>query len=61
MRTIDVTGGTLFALAAQYLGDATQWVRIAALNHIDDPWLSGVNTLLLPDTNPQAGGGLGQQ
>jgi nucleoid-associated protein YgaU len=61
MRLITVASGTLFQVAAQYLGDATQWVRIAALNGIADPWLSGLVTLQLPDIDPSAGGGIGQQ
>jgi nucleoid-associated protein YgaU len=61
MQTIMVTGGNLFQLAAQYLGDATQWVRIAQLNGIRDPWLSGLVVLNLPDVDPAAGGGVGQQ
>jgi nucleoid-associated protein YgaU len=61
MRTITVASGTLFQIAAQYLGDATQWVRIAALNNISDPWLSGLVTLNLPDVDPAAGGGIGEQ
>ena len=48
MRTVTVAGGTLFRVAADELGDATQWVRIAALNGLNDPMLSGVVTLKLP-------------
>ena len=54
---ITVAGGTLFALAAQYLGDATQWNRIAAQNGLVDPWLSGVATLKIPPVNPALGNG----
>jgi nucleoid-associated protein YgaU len=61
MQVITVTGGNLFQIAAQYLGDATQWVRIAQLNSILDPWLCGVAVLTLPDVDPSAGGGIGQQ
>ncbi len=61
MQIIMVTGGNLFQIAGQYLGDATQWVRIAALNDIRDPWLNGLVTLTLPDIDPSAGGGIGQQ
>lgn len=61
MQTIMVTGGNLFQVAARYLGDATQWVRIAQLNDIRDPWLSGVVTLMLPDVDASAGGGVAQQ
>ncbi len=48
MRTITVAGGNLFRIAAAELGDATQWTRIARLNRIRDPMLSGVVTLRLP-------------
>jgi hypothetical protein len=61
MRTITVAGGDLFHLAADLLGDATQWNRIAQLNGLDDPVLSGVVTLNIPDTDPAAGGGIASQ
>ena len=61
MQTIQVAGGDLFRIAMTYLGDATQWVRIAQLNHLSDPVISGVLTLRLPDRNPQAGGGIAAQ
>jgi hypothetical protein len=61
MQIVTVTGGNLFQIAAQYLQDATQWIRIAQLNGITDPWLSGMVTLTLPDVNISAGGGIGQQ
>ncbi len=48
MRTVTVAGGTLFRVAADELGDATQWVRIAQLNGLSDPMLVGVVTLKLP-------------
>lgn len=58
MRDITVAGGNLFRLAMEYLGDATQWIRIAQLNDIADPWLDGVRVLRLPATDPNAGGGI---
>ena len=61
MQTITVASGTLFGVAATYLQDATQWNRIAALNGISDPWLSGLTTLRLPDLDLSAGGGVGIQ
>ena len=57
MRTITVVGGNLFRIAADMLGDATQWNRIANLNGMTDPFFSGLVTLMLPDANPGAGGG----
>lgn len=56
--TITAIGGDLFALAAQYLGDATQWIRIAQLNGIADPFLLGQIELVLPPVDPNAGGGV---
>ena len=61
MRIVTVSSGNLFAVALQYLGDATQWVRIASLNSISDPWLSGLQVLRLPETDASAGGGIGIQ
>nr|WP_297370443.1 LysM peptidoglycan-binding domain-containing protein [Acidocella sp.] len=53
-----VSGGNLFAIAAQYLNDATQWIRIAQLNGISDPVLTGVRSLIIPPPSITAGGGL---
>jgi nucleoid-associated protein YgaU len=57
-QVITVAGGNLFALAAQYLGDATQWIRIAQANNLSDPVLSGINTLVIPPVDASAGGGI---
>ena len=54
---IRVAGGTLFAVAAQYLGDATQWNRIAQLNGLLDPIITGVVFLRLPPYDLTAGNG----
>jgi nucleoid-associated protein YgaU len=59
MQTITVVSTTLFQIACQYLGDATQWDRIATLNNISDPWLSGLTTLTLPSTAAPMGGAVG--
>ena len=48
MNTVTVAGGNLFRVAAEQLGDATQWIRIAQLNGISDPMLSGVVVLADP-------------
>lgn len=61
MRTITVVGGNLFRIAAEQLGDATQWIRIAQLNSLSDPFLIGVTTLQIPDPDPNAGGGIATQ
>jgi len=61
MRSITVAGGNLFQIAAQQLGNATQWIRIAQLNNLSDPMLCGVMTLLLPDVDSNACGGIAAQ
>lgn len=61
MRSITVVGGTLFRVAADELGDATQWIRIAQANGLSDPMLSGVVTLRIPPRDSQAGGGIAAQ
>lgn len=61
MPTITIAGGNLFHIAAEQLRDATQWIRIAQLNGIADPVLSGVTTLKLPVPDPAAGGGIANQ
>lgn len=58
MTFVTVAGGDLFRLALQYLGDATQWDRIAVLNGLDDPVLDGLMTLALPGVDASAGGGI---
>lgn len=61
MKQITVNGGNLFLIAAQQLGDATQWLRIAQLNGLSDPIISGQITLKIPDVNLNAGGGIAAQ
>jgi hypothetical protein len=66
MQTITIAGGNLFALALQYLGDATQFDRLALANlttlapagGVPDPMLTGLVTLNIPSINPDAGGGI---
>jgi nucleoid-associated protein YgaU len=58
MQTINVAGGNLYALALKYLGDATQWNRIAQLNGLIDPMITGTATLQLPSIDLNAGGGI---
>ena len=58
---VTVVGGNLFAIAAQYLGDATQAVRIAQLNGLSDFFLTGTNTLLIPPVSAAATGGVPAQ
>lgn len=61
MQQIVVSGTTLFHVAAAYLNDATQWVRVAQQNNINDPMIYAATTLVIPDVNPTLGGGLPPQ
>ncbi len=61
MRTITIAGGNLFKIAAEQLNDATQWIRIAQLNNLSDPMITGVVTLLIPELDANAGGGIAAQ
>ena len=48
-QTITVKADTtLFHVAVRYLGDATQWTRIARLNGMSDPFLKQITTLNIP-------------
>jgi hypothetical protein len=58
MNTATVSNTNLFAVAAQYLGDATQWVRIAQLNRLVDSEIAGTVTLALPPLDLAATGGV---
>lgn len=59
VKTVTVGGGNLFALAAEYLGDATQWYRIAQLNGLTDPMITAAMTLKIPPLGMSNGGLLG--
>ena len=52
MRILTTAGGNLFAIAAANLGDATQWVRIAALNNLSDPMLQACSRSSCPMSIP---------
>ena len=60
MQTITTAGGNLFQIAAVQLNDATQWIRIAQANNLSDPILQGLTTLVIPDPDPTAGGGIAE-
>jgi hypothetical protein len=49
---ITVAGGNLYRIAAEQLGDARQWWRLAQANGLTDPMLQGVCVLTIPVRNP---------
>ena len=57
-NAITVFSGDLFHISAQYLGDATQWIRIAQLNNLSDPVIRRLTKLVLPPPDSTAGGGI---
>lgn len=56
VRTVTVSATTLFHVAAEELGDATQWTRIARMNGLFDPWIEGIVTLKIPTFDAAANG-----
>lgn len=57
LQTVTLLSGNLFQVAAQYLGDASQWNRIARLNGMTDPFFTGYTVLKIPAVNPNASNG----
>jgi len=63
-QIIRVSGTNLFKLAAKYLGDSTQWNRIAEMNadvltNADgfiDPWITATVELKIPLPGKSNGG-----
>jgi nucleoid-associated protein YgaU len=55
---ITVAGGNLYRIAAQVLGDARQWWRLAQANGLTDPILQGVVVLNIPSQNSSLTDGL---
>lgn len=58
MKTIVAAGGNLYQIALEQLGSAEQWNRIAQLNGLIDPVITGIVTLKIPQVDPNAGGGV---
>ena len=63
MQTIYVHATDCFKLAAQYLGDATQFLRIMQQNNLTDPRISSPTpvAVIIPDVDPTQTGGMPTQ
>lgn len=49
MRIVTVSGTDLFHLAALYLGDASQWFRIAEANgNLKETYITGIQDIRIP-------------
>lgn len=53
---VTLMGANLFALAARYYGDATQWIVIALANGLTDTFIEGQVTLTIPPAAAPTGG-----
>jgi hypothetical protein len=51
-KTDRVSFTTLFHVAMSEFGDALQWVPIAKMNGLTDPWITAQQDLLIPPTIP---------
>lgn len=51
-KIIRATHSTLFQIAMVETGDPLQWVALAELNNVIDPWITGLTTVLIPPVLP---------
>ncbi|WP_407146231.1 hypothetical protein [Bradyrhizobium sp. ORS 86] len=51
-QIVRVSDTTLFDVAMRATGDALQWVAIAQLNGLTDPWVTGLAEILIPPVLP---------
>lgn len=51
-KVVSVSGTTLFQVAMMETGDPLQWVAIAELNGVIDPWIVAAQQILIPPVLP---------
>ncbi len=61
MKVITVFDGNLFDIAVRELGSALQWINIARVNRISDPFLSGDRQIIIPTFSSLFEDGIGPQ
>jgi hypothetical protein len=61
VQTLVTVGGNLFAIAANQLGSALQWINIARANNLVDPMLSGQMVIVIPPVSSAFSDGIGPQ
>jgi hypothetical protein len=49
---VRVSNTTLFHVAMMQTGDPLQWVAIAQLNDLTDPWITAMEEILIPPVLP---------
>jgi hypothetical protein len=53
-KIVSASGTTLFHVAMLETGDALQWVAIAQINQLIDPWVTAQTNILIPPVFPTA-------
>lgn len=51
-KIVRAAGTNLFQIAMAETGDALNWVSIAQLNGLTDPWITGFAEILIPPVLP---------
>lgn len=51
-QVVNVSDTSLFRLAMIYAGDPLQWVAIAEMNDLSDPWIVGEQQIKIPPVFP---------
>jgi hypothetical protein len=51
-KIVRISGTTLFHIAMLQSGDALQWVSVAELNNMIDPWINTQQNILIPPVFP---------
>ena len=51
-KIVRASGTTLFNIAMMETGDPLQWVAIAQLNDLVDPWITAMEEILIPPVLP---------
>jgi hypothetical protein len=51
-KIVRASGTTLFNIAMMETGDPLQWVAIAQLNDLTDPWITAMEEILIPPVLP---------
>lgn len=57
-KIITVVNDNLFRLSTLYYGNADQWGLIAAANHLSDPEIEGIKSLVIPEWDGNDRGGI---
>lgn len=61
MKNVNVFSGNLFEIAAAQLGSALQWINIARVNQISDPFITTPQEVNIPAFSQSFEDGIGPQ